>query len=142
MPDHLKRSPLRHESKTAGRSKDLAASTSCTCSDRLAKPFRMSVWPVASHTRTPVGIGITATFQARADRSKASTLDVAIDQDAPAVRAYDLDPPTARSGSFSGGSENDHRRDKSSWHAKPPRAIRLAPSKQKLIGNPVPTRRR
>ena len=36
------------------------------CSDRLAKPFLMSVWPVASQTRTPVGTGIMAAFQARA----------------------------------------------------------------------------
>src|SRR5438132_959309 len=33
-------------------------STSCTRKARLGKPHRMSVWPVASHTRTPVGIGI------------------------------------------------------------------------------------
>jgi hypothetical protein len=32
--------------------------TSCTWSDRLAKPFLMSVCPVANHTRTPVGTGI------------------------------------------------------------------------------------
>jgi hypothetical protein len=37
---------------------------------------------------------------------------------------------------------SDHRRYKSSRRAKSSRAIRLAPRKQKLIGNPVPTRRR
>lgn len=34
---------------------------SWTCKDRLANPLRMSVWPVANHTRTPLGIGIMPT---------------------------------------------------------------------------------
>ena len=42
-------------------------SASCTCSNRLAKPFLVSVWPLASHTRTPLGTGIMgAAFQAHA----------------------------------------------------------------------------
>lgn len=39
---------------------------SCTRKARLGKPQRMSVCPVASHTRTPVGIGIIAAFPGRA----------------------------------------------------------------------------
>ena len=35
-------------------------SVSCTISASPGKPRRMSVWPVASHTRTPAGTGITA----------------------------------------------------------------------------------
>jgi hypothetical protein len=31
-----------------------------TCSARLFMPRRMSVWPTASHTRTPEGTGIIA----------------------------------------------------------------------------------
>ncbi len=33
-------------------------SVSCTCSASPGKPRRMSVWPVASQTRTPLGTGI------------------------------------------------------------------------------------
>jgi hypothetical protein len=32
---------------------------SCTISASPSNPLRMSVWPVASHTRTPDGTGIT-----------------------------------------------------------------------------------
>src|ERR1700730_16740189 len=41
-------------------------STSCTRRARLGKPHRMSACPVASHTRTPVGIGITVVSPALA----------------------------------------------------------------------------
>lgn len=34
--------------------------TSCATSAREANPFRMSVWPVASHTFTPTGTGINS----------------------------------------------------------------------------------
>jgi hypothetical protein len=33
---------------------------------RHGLPFLMAVWPVASHTRTPLGTGIMAAFQAHA----------------------------------------------------------------------------
>jgi hypothetical protein len=33
---------------------------SCTCNARLFIPRRMSVWPTATHTRTPEGTGIIA----------------------------------------------------------------------------------
>ena len=69
-------------------------------------------------------------------------LDVAIDQDSPPVRAHDLDPATARSATRCRRLRNDHRRHKSNRRTKPPRPICLAPRKQKLIGNPVPTCRR
>jgi hypothetical protein len=81
-------------------------------------------------------------FQVRAGSAAGPPPDVAIDHDAPAVRAHDLDPPIARSGTLFRRLRNDHRRHKPKGRAKPPRAIRLAPRKQKLIGNPVPTCRR
>src|SRR5665213_833693 len=147
LPGHHARSPSKdrrcvHESKTAGRSRDRAAispapaatglqsPSACRCGQSPAIPGPLS----ESGSRQP--------FKPAQNSQQGLHLDVAIDQDAPAVRAYDLDPPTARSGILFGRLRNDHRRHKSNWHAKPPRAIRLAPSKQKLIGNPVPTRRR
>src|SRR5262249_52547702 len=36
----------------------LRLSVSCTSSANPSKPLRISVWPVASHTRAPAGIGI------------------------------------------------------------------------------------
>ncbi|SFQ35466.1 hypothetical protein SAMN05216330_1319 [Bradyrhizobium sp. Ghvi] len=55
MPDHLQQiasAPTEAEQMTLRGSR---RNTSCTCNDNEAKPLRMSVWPVASHTRTPVG---------------------------------------------------------------------------------------
>ena len=70
-PGRHARSPSRdrrcvHENKNSWPLRGSRLSISRTCSDRPAKPFLMSVWPVASQTRTPVGSGIMATFQARA----------------------------------------------------------------------------
>src|SRR5665213_1626644 len=147
LPGHHARSPSKdrrcvHESKTAGRSMDLAATppapaatgsqspSSCRCDRSPAIPGPLS----EPGSRQP--------FKPAQNSQQGLHLDVAIDQDAPAVRAYDLDPPTARSGVLFRPLRNDHRRDKPSGRAKPPCAIRLAPSKQKLMGNPVPTRRR
>lgn len=54
------RSPRRPRKQNRWPPSGSRFSTSCTRSARLAKPFLMSVWPVASHTRTPVGNGIIA----------------------------------------------------------------------------------
>jgi hypothetical protein len=59
-------SPLRPRKQNSCPLSGSRRSISCTCSDRLAKPFLMSVWPVASHTRTPLGTGVMAAFQAHA----------------------------------------------------------------------------
>src|SRR5712672_3645373 len=63
MPITFKRSPRRPRKQNNCPLSGSRRSTSCTFSDRLAKPFLMSVWPVASHTRTPLGTGIMAAFQ-------------------------------------------------------------------------------
>ena len=47
------RSPRRPRKQNRWPLSGSRRSTSCTCSARHGKPFRMSVWPVASHTRTP-----------------------------------------------------------------------------------------
>src|SRR6266403_6155718 len=131
-----------HESKTAGRSEDRVSispapaatgsqsPSSCRCGRSPAKPEPLS--ELESWQR----------FKPAQDPQQGLHLAVAIDHDAPAVRAHDLDPPTARSATLFRRLRNDHRRHKPTGRAKPPRAIRLAPRKQKLIGNPVPTRRR
>jgi hypothetical protein len=95
------RSPLRPRKQNNCPLSGSRRSISCTCSDRLARPFLMSVWPVASHTRTPLGTGIMAAFQAHA-RSAAASPHLAIDNNAPAVRHHNLDSTTARP--FSGCS--------------------------------------
>ena len=38
----------------------IALQPSWTCNAKLFMPRRMSVWPTASHTRTPEGTGIIA----------------------------------------------------------------------------------
>src|ERR1700724_1518993 len=131
-----------HESKTAGRSEDRAvispapaatgsqSLSSCRCDRSPAKPEPLSE------------IGSWQRFKPAHDPQQGLHLDIVIDQNAPAVRAHDLDPPTARSGTRFMRLRNDHRRHKSSGRPKPPRAICLAPRKQKLVGNPVSTRRR
>src|SRR6185312_9359625 len=72
----FKRSPRFPLKQKRPPSMGLCLSTSCTRRARLGKPHRMSVWPVASHTRTPVGIGLN--------------VDPRIDNDAPPARQLDL----------------------------------------------------
>jgi hypothetical protein len=60
------RSPLRPRKQNSWPLRGSRLNISCTCSDRLAEPFLMSVRPVDSQTRTPVGSGIRQRFQARA----------------------------------------------------------------------------
>ena len=58
MPDHLQQvaaTATEAEQMTAQR---IAMQHLLNLQRQDGKPFRMSVWPVASHTRTPVGIGI------------------------------------------------------------------------------------
>jgi hypothetical protein len=49
-------------------------------------------------------VGSWQRFKSEQDPQQGFHFNVAIDQDAPAVCAHNLDPPTARSGTFSGGS--------------------------------------
>ena len=69
-------------------------------------------------------------------------IHVAIDNNAPAIRAHDLDTTKIRSRALLRRFRRDHRRHKSGNAAKSSFTIRLAPGKQELVGNPVPTRRR
>ena len=76
-PGRHARSPSKdrrgvRESKTDGRSKDRAAEPPAPASDSDGKPLRMSVCPVASHTRTPVGTGIMVFASRRQYRECAS----------------------------------------------------------------------
>jgi hypothetical protein len=57
VPDHLDDCRAGLGTRAGGGS---CASFSCTRSAGGAKPLRKSVWPVASHTRTPAGTGIIA----------------------------------------------------------------------------------
>ena len=120
------RSPLRPRKQNSCPLSGSRRSTSCTCSDRLAKPFLMSVWPVASHTRTPLGTGIMA----------ASTITRR------PFHAHNLDSATAQSSDLFRLLRHDHRGHESGNVATPTFAIRLAPGEQQLVGNPMPTRRR
>jgi len=54
------RPPRRPRKQNRCPPKGSRCKTSCTNKDRLANPLRISVCPVASQTRTPVGIGIIA----------------------------------------------------------------------------------
>ncbi len=55
----FRRSPLRPRKQKRWPLKGLRFRTSWTCKAKEGNPFRMSVWPVASNTRTPLG-GIIA----------------------------------------------------------------------------------
>ena len=57
---HLMRSPLRPRKTNRWPQCGSRFNVSCTISASPSKPLRMSVCPVASHTRTPAGIGIIA----------------------------------------------------------------------------------
>ena len=52
------RSPLRPLKTQRSPACGSRCNDCCTCKARLFMPRRMSVWPVASHTRTPDGTGI------------------------------------------------------------------------------------
>ncbi len=54
----FKRSPLRPRKQNRCPLSGSRRSTSWTCNDNDGKPLLISGWPVASHTRTPVGTGI------------------------------------------------------------------------------------
>src|ERR1700752_726657 len=66
----FKRSPRFPLKQKRPPSMGLRLRTFCTRRARLGKPHRMSVWPVASHTRTPEGIGIIATHAYRSMRGE------------------------------------------------------------------------
>jgi len=59
----FKRSPRRPRKQNRCPHSGSRCNTSCTSNDKLAKPFLISVWPVTSHTRTPLGSGIMAASQ-------------------------------------------------------------------------------
>ena len=111
----FKRSPRRPRKQNRWPLKGSRFNISCTCSDRLAKPFLMSVWPVASHTRTPVGIGIIAAVRrpplATAAASVALSTAPAIRIRVPVANSISIvPPPPTASGAGTGFRFRDHRR--------------------------------
>ena len=83
-----------------------------------------------------------AEFKPTHDPKQGLHIYVAIDNNAPTVRAHNLDSTTARFAALFRLLRNDHRRHESASVAKLPFAIRLAPAEQQLVGNPMSARRR
>jgi hypothetical protein len=116
-------------------------SVSCTTSAKPGKPFLMSVWPVASHTRTPFGTGIIAT-QARPARAEAPRYPHRDPRGRAAAAKFDLDDaalaaPSAGRGRWrwhtAGGHDScgdDLHRDQLRGAGVDPIAQVLAPSKE------------
>ncbi len=70
----FKRSPLRPRKQNRWPLFGSRFSDSCTNSDRRGKPLRISVCPVASQTRTPLGTGIILPFSS-SNRPTANSID-------------------------------------------------------------------
>src|SRR3954452_12336446 len=132
--------PGVHESKTAARSADHVATppapeatgsqrpSACRCDRSPATPGRRSE------------LGSWQSLKPTHDPKQGLHIYVAIDNNAPTVRAHNLDSTTARFAALFRLLRNDHRRHESC--RKLPFAIRLAPGEQQLVGNPMSARRR
>jgi hypothetical protein len=127
-----------HESKTAGRLKDRAPISPAPAATGSQSPSSCRCGRSSAKSAPPVGNGIMAAFQAHA---RSAT------RPPPRHRYRPRRAGRSRSRSRSARCteprfmqlRNDHHRHKSSRRAKPPRAICLAPRKQKLVG--IPCRR-
>ncbi|WP_367165812.1 hypothetical protein [Mesorhizobium sp.] len=60
VPDHLQEIPPASAKAEQMAAQRIALQNLLDLKAKDGNPFRMSVWPVASHTRTPFGTGIIA----------------------------------------------------------------------------------
>lgn len=128
--------PLRPRKQNSCPVSGPRRSTSCTCSDRVAKPSscRCDRSPARPARRSEPGSW--QRLKPTHDPQQRLHVHVAMNNNAPAVRDHNLDSTTARPAALLRLLRHDHRRHESGNVARPTFAIRLALGKQKL--GPIP----